>query len=133
VRAEPAPAVELPPRVTPSRETQSAAPQRKPAPGRPETRPSTVVVLADPKAAQPAEKPLAQAAEAELAVLALAITPWGQVFVDGRSRGVSPPLQEVELTPGTHRIEVRNTASEPHVVTVNAKPGARLRIKHKFN
>jgi class 3 adenylate cyclase len=119
-----------PPRVDTHKPPEPAASERKAAVP---ARPSTVMVLADPKAAQPVDKPLPQAAEAELAVLALAITPWGQVYVDGKSRGVSPPLQEIELTAGRHRIEVRNTASEPHFITVNAKPGERLRIKHKFN
>ena len=72
-------------------------------------------------------------AETEPALLSLAIAPWGQVYVDGRSRGVSPPLQELELPPGRHRIEVRNSAAPTHVVTVNVKPGERLRIKHKFD
>ena len=73
------------------------------------------------------------AAGDEPAVLSLAIAPWGQIYVDGRSRGVSPPLQELELAPGRHRIEVRNSAAPAHVVTVNVKSGERLRIKHKFN
>ena len=34
---------------------------------------------------------------------------------------------------GRHRIEVRNSGAPTHVVNVNAKPGERLRIKHKFN
>jgi serine/threonine-protein kinase len=64
--------------------------------------------------------------------VALAISPWGQVFVNGKMRGVSPPLQELELPPGKHRIEVKNSGAATHVVSVNAKPGERLRIKHKF-
>lgn len=67
------------------------------------------------------------------AAVSFAIAPWGEVHVDGRMHGVSPPLQELELTPGRHRIEIRNAGFAPHVVTVNAKPGQRLRIKHKFN
>jgi class 3 adenylate cyclase len=133
---EPAPPAPTPPtpRVGAFRDAEPPPQQRRAsAPSRAEPKAGPVVVLADPKAAQPVEKPLPQAAEAELALLALAITPWGQVFVDGRPRGVSPPLQEIELTPGRHRIELRNTASETHVITVNAKPGERLRIKHKFN
>jgi class 3 adenylate cyclase len=79
------------------------------------------------------EQAAAASTESPSVVLTLAIAPWGQVFVDGKPRGVSPPVQELELTPGRHRIEVRNSASQPHAVTVNAKPGERLRIKHKFN
>ena len=67
------------------------------------------------------------------AAVALAIAPWGEVHVDGRMQGVSPPLQELELAAGRHRIEIRNADSPPHVVTIDVKPGERLRIKHKFN
>jgi len=36
------------------------------------------------------------------------IRPWGQVFVDGADRGVSPPLKTLPLRPGIYNIEVRN-------------------------
>ena len=85
------------------------------------------------RAGVPRAEDVPAAADGEPAMLSLAIAPWGQVYVDGRSRGVSPPLQEIELAPGRHRIEVRNSAAPTHVVTVNVKPGERLRIKHKFN
>jgi hypothetical protein len=67
------------------------------------------------------------------AVVTFAVAPWGEVHVDGRMVGVSPPLQDLELAPGRHRIELRNSASQPHVRTITAKPGERIRIKHKFN
>ncbi|HEY0337993.1 MAG TPA: adenylate/guanylate cyclase domain-containing protein [Burkholderiales bacterium] len=97
---------------------------------------AAVALVTDSKAA-PAERtekaaPVTQAAEGEAAKVTLAISPWGQVFVNGKMRGVSPPLQELELAPGKYRIEVKNTGSATHVVSVNAKPGERLRIKHKF-
>jgi non-specific serine/threonine protein kinase len=38
----------------------------------------------------------------------LNIRPWGQVFVDGAERGVSPPLKSLSLRPGIYNIEVRN-------------------------
>jgi non-specific serine/threonine protein kinase len=38
----------------------------------------------------------------------LNIRPWGQVFVDGADRGVSPPLKSLSLRPGIYNIEVRN-------------------------
>ena len=66
-------------------------------------------------------------------MVSLAVAPWGEVHVDGKMHGVSPPLQELELSPGRHRIEIKNSASQPHVVTVNAKSGERIRIKHKFD
>ena len=66
------------------------------------------------------------------AMLSLAVAPWGEVHVDGKMYGVSPPLQELQLAPGKHRIELRNSGAQPHVINVDAKPGERIRIKHKF-
>lgn len=84
------------------------------------------------EAARPAV--VAEAAPASTpATINFAVSPWGEVHVDGKMLGVSPPLQDLDLAPGRHRIEIRNSASQPHVVTVNAKPGERIRIKHKFN
>jgi class 3 adenylate cyclase len=66
------------------------------------------------------------------ATITIAVAPWGEVHVDGKLQGVSPPLQELQLPPGKHRIELRNTGAKPHVINVDAKPGQRIRIKHKF-
>jgi serine/threonine-protein kinase len=62
----------------------------------------------------------------------LAISPWGEVYVDGKSVGVSPPLATLRLEAGTHRVEIRNQAFEPYRDTVNLEPDTSLRIKHKF-
>ena len=80
--------------------------------------------------APPAAEP---SASGTAAVVSFAVSQWGEVHVDGRMQGVSPPLQELELTPGRHRIEIRNSAAQAHVITLNAKPGERIRIKHKFD
>lgn len=66
------------------------------------------------------------------ATLSLAITPWGEVSVDGKIAGVSPPLTQLKLKPGTHNIVVRNGTFEPYRVKVSAAAGQSLRIKHKF-
>ena len=34
---------------------------------------------------------------------------WGEVLVDGKSRGLSPPLRVLEVPPGPHTIEIRNS------------------------
>jgi serine/threonine-protein kinase len=66
------------------------------------------------------------------ATLSFAIAPWGEIYVNGKKRGVSPPLREVQVNPGEHTIEVRNTTFPPLVRTVSVEPGERLRIQHKF-
>ena len=62
----------------------------------------------------------------------LAISPWGEVYVDGRMRGVTPPLTEIKLPPGTYTVEIRNTTFAPHRQTIEVGDGAPVRIRHKF-
>ena len=72
------------------------------------------------------------AAAARPATVTLAIAPWGEIVVDGKSAGVSPPLNRLELAPGRHRIEIRNQAFAAYRETVTLEPGASIRIRHKF-
>ena len=82
----------------------------------------------------PTQTPTPAAAEeaVEPGLLAFAITPWGEVYVDGKKLGVSPPLQEIQIGAGRHRVEIRNTTFPPHVQTVEVKTGERIRIRHLF-
>ena len=60
--------------------------------------------------------------------------PWGEVFVDGKSRGVSPPLRQLSSdVPARTLIEVRNTSLAPHTEQVDLKPGEQFAIRHRFN
>jgi class 3 adenylate cyclase len=62
----------------------------------------------------------------------LAVAPWGEVFVDGKSRGVSPPLRGLDLPAGAHTVEIRNSTFPVHVEQVQVKPGEAVRIRHRF-
>jgi hypothetical protein len=64
--------------------------------------------------------------------LTLAIAPWGEVVVDGQPRGVSPPLTQLNLKPGTYKVEVRNGNAKPYVAEVTVKPGQASPLRHKF-
>ena len=64
--------------------------------------------------------------------LELAIAPWGEVVIDGKRRGVSPPLRVVEVPPGAHTVEIRNSTFPAHVQKVELKPGEAVRIRHRF-
>src|SRR5690606_26585592 len=81
-------------------------------------------------AASPAES--VPAAPVRPGRVVVAIAPWGEVFVDGKSRGVSPPLQMVELDPGPHTIEIRNGTFPARVERIVVKPGEPVRIRHRF-
>jgi class 3 adenylate cyclase len=61
-----------------------------------------------------------------------AVAPWGEVVVNGRSRGLSPPLRALELSPGTHTIEIRNSTFPAHVAKIEVKPGESVKIQHRF-
>jgi serine/threonine-protein kinase len=80
---------------------------------------------ADSEAAAPPASPAA-------ARLRLAIAPWGEVYVDGKLVGISPPLNAIPLPAGKHRIEIRNGDFPPHRRNIDLAPDASLRIKHKF-
>ena len=62
----------------------------------------------------------------------LAVSPWGEIYLDGRIQGVSPPLTELEVMPGTHEIEIRNTTFPPYSRVIRAKAGGVIKIQHKF-
>lgn len=85
-----------------------------------------------PAASSPAPSPGGAPAATLSARLEFAIAPWGEIYVDGKLAGVSPPLQKLDVTPGTHTIEVRNSDLPPHRQTVHVESGERVKIKHKF-
>jgi hypothetical protein len=66
------------------------------------------------------------------ATLVFAITPWGEIFVNGKSRGVSPPMKSLKLDPGRYRIEIRNTTFPNHMENLDLKARDELTVRHKF-
>jgi len=66
------------------------------------------------------------------ATLGFAILPWGEIFIDGKSQGASPPLREIRLSPGKHQIEIKNTDLPPYRQTVEMEAGSNKTIRHKF-
>ncbi len=87
-------------------------------------------------AAAPASKPDAAvpdpAPAKRTAVLGIAAAPWGEVYVNGRKMGVSPPLTELKLAPGKYVVEIRNTTFPPYRETIDLGTQNSIRIRHKF-
>jgi hypothetical protein len=115
--------------------SQKTAPAAKgavtaPAPEEKAADPAAIEKRAREKVAKRAVEPIP--APPAPGVLAFAITPWGEIIVDGKSLGVSPPLQEMQIGPGRHRVEVRNTNFTPYVQVVEVRSGQRIRIRHRF-
>ncbi len=105
-----------------------------PAPAAPAPRP----VAAKPKAAPPAPvrtvtaaAPVA-AAPAAQGQLQLAITPWGQVEINGQPMGTTPPLTRLSLPEGSHQITVRNEDFPPFTATVQVLADKPVTVRHRF-
>jgi hypothetical protein len=74
----------------------------------------------------------APAAPAAQGVVGLAVAPWGTVYVNGESRGTTPPLTELTLPAGRYLIEIRNGEQAPYVAQVDVKPDQPQQVRHRF-
>jgi len=61
-----------------------------------------------------------------------AIKPWGEILVDGKKRGVSPPLKELLVPEGRHRIEIRNGTFAGYTDEFDVTAGRSVRVTHSF-
>jgi hypothetical protein len=64
----------------------------------------------------------------------LAVRPWGEVSVDGRKVGVTPPLKMLQLRPGKHLIVITNGTLPAYrkELVVHAEPAA-VTLTHDFS
>ncbi|VVC84224.1 adenylate/guanylate cyclase domain-containing protein [Sideroxydans sp. CL21] len=66
------------------------------------------------------------------AVVSLGVLPWGEIYLDGRMQGVSPPLMELQVVEGQHEIKIRNTTFPSVTRIITVKSGEKIKIKHRF-
>lgn len=99
--------------------TPESAPAARPATRAPASRTAGTAGTTARTAASPAK-------------VVLSVLPWGEVRVGGTVRGVTPPLREIEVPPGRHRIEIRNADFAPYVEWVTLKSGTTHQINHRF-
>jgi len=131
----PQPTATQQPEATPQ---PAATPHKAPKPARSPAQAVAVVSSAPAVSSThkkvPAQEDVTPSAPVEQATasLLLAISPWGEVYVDGKRAGVSPPLATLQLEAGRHKIEIRNQAFPPYRDNVNLEPGTSLKIRHKF-
>ena len=115
--------------VTPAAETRGKGTATKPAQAK-----TAKAVPSEKKT--PEKKPAPDALKPSIgsgsAVLSLAISPWGEVFVDGQRQGVAPPLRELKLSPGKHTILIVNETFKPYSQTIDVQPQSTYKIKYKF-
>ncbi len=72
------------------------------------------------------------AADVTTGKLRLALTPWGQVEVNGKNMGVSPPLTQLTLNAGDHVVTVRNADFAPRTYRMKIEAGKTQKLVHKF-
>lgn len=66
------------------------------------------------------------------AIITLAVKPRGEVFVDGVSKGLTPPMKNLEVAAGKHVVTIRNPGSPPLEIALNLKAGEETTITHTF-
>lgn len=143
-----------PPVTTPSSTTASvneAKPDPTPAPAAPVASPvaapssptAVVPLVTEPKTVEvpPSAPTAAQSSDpsappppvvAALGTVTLDIKPWGNIVVDGISKGASPPMKRLPLAPGTHTIEIQNPAGPTVSRTVEVVAGKSVSVRHAF-
>lgn len=75
--------------------------------------------------------PPSEAPVIKYGALAIAVSPWGEVFVDGNSKGVSPPLTKLKLPTGKHKIEIKNE-DDSYAINVEVNTEKEIKIAHRF-
>lgn len=126
--AQPTPVTAAVPPVTAVVETPV-----QPAPGPAPAAIPTPTPTAPPAAV--AESPASSAAPtAAIATgsVSFDIKPWGNIVVDGISRGASPPMKKLTLPPGAHTIEIQNPAGPTVTRTIEIVPGKSVSLRHVF-
>ncbi len=64
--------------------------------------------------------------------LSVIVQPWGEVWIDGRKRGISPPLFKLQLPPGSYRIELRNPDLPAYRQDVQISAGQSVTLRHSL-
>jgi eukaryotic-like serine/threonine-protein kinase len=102
-----------------------AAPPPAPAP-RALPPPATPVAKAEPETPKPV-------VAAQPAKLTIAVSPRGELYIDGKHHGATPPITTLDLEPGLHRIEIRSGSRKPYLTYMTLEAGDERRIRHDFN
>jgi len=66
------------------------------------------------------------------ATILIDASPWGEIYVDGKPHGMTPPVKSLDLPPGRHRIELRNPSQPPFITFTTVTAGDVRRIRHAF-
>ncbi|WP_241048022.1 serine/threonine protein kinase [Achromobacter xylosoxidans] len=116
--------------TTPAEAPVGAAPPAPASPAMP-TEPASAATAPTPEAAAPAQDEAPKPKPVPVLVR-LDIRPWGEVWINGVARGVSPPVKELRLIPGKYQVVLRNADLPPYRTTLEVRPGKPAVISHVF-
>ncbi len=108
----------------------ASAPKPADTPGQPEA-----AGKAPSQEAPRATQPTANVPEQQTggtATLIIAVSPQGEIYIDGKHYGTTPPITTLDLAPGMHRIEVRSRSRKPYLTYMTIQAGDVRRIRHDF-
>jgi len=80
-----------------------------------------------------AMQPTAKQQPGGTARLVVAVSPRGEIYIDGKHHGTTPPITTLDLEPGMHRIEVRSGSRKPYLTYMTVQAGDVRRIRHDFD
>jgi hypothetical protein len=129
--AKPVPAPAAPAAPVSKPAVEAPAPQA-PAPQAAAAEPAPAAKKLPPRVEKKIERQARAPAAANVGRIVFAVAPWGEVLIDGKSRGVSPPLRMLELPAGPHTIEIRNSTFPAHVAKIEVKAGEAIQVRHRF-
>ncbi len=127
----PAPVV-VEPAIAPAKVVAAPVSPPKAVPTTPHAPAVKPVARAEKSIEKPATPAAARQTGKETGKVEISVTPWGEILVDGKKRGISPPLRELEISAGAHTIEIRNATFAPHLQRLDVKAGQTTTIRHKF-
>jgi len=84
-----------------------------------------------PRAAPPAAN-TSEPQPGGTAKLIIAVSPQGELYIDGKHYGTTPPTTTFDLEPGMHHIEIRSGSRKPYVTYMAVQAGDQRRIRHDF-
>jgi hypothetical protein len=106
--------------------TSPAITEQKPRPV-----PTDAVTITGSRPTSPT-RPHAASKPATLGTLIVAAQPWAEVWIDGRKRGITPPLFKLQLPPGLYTVELRNPDLPSYSQKVQVATGQSVTLRHSF-
>jgi hypothetical protein len=123
---KPMPPKPLAPEPSPSAQAERAGAPEQPAAA------GTVPAQKVPRATQPTAN-VPERQPGGTATLIIAVSPQGEIYIDGKHYGTTPPITTLDLEPGMHRIEVRSGSRKPYLTYMTVQAGDVRRIRHDFD